>query len=50
MPKNYGYGVKPAKASKSMKYGRSRRKGAKAKTSKKHSGPKTVMSKNYGGY
>lgn len=38
MPKNYGYGVKPVKASKSKKYGRSKRK------MKKRTTVKTVMS------
>ncbi len=39
MPKNYGYGVKPVKASKSKKYGRSKRK-----KSKMRSTVKSVMS------
>jgi hypothetical protein len=39
MPKNYGYGVKPVKASMSKKYGRSKRKKAKKRTT-----VKTVMS------
>lgn len=44
MPKNYGYGVTPVKASKSHKFGRSRRKVAK-KTTHKKTAVKTVMSK-----
>lgn len=38
MPKKYGYGMKPAKASKSKKYGRSMRKKSMRTT------VKTVMS------
>ena len=44
MPKNYGYGVKPAKASMSKKFGRSRRKKVAKKTMAKKTGVKTVMS------
>ena len=42
MPKKYGYGMKPAKASKSMKYGRARKSGSKM--GHKKTKFKTVMS------
>jgi hypothetical protein len=43
MPKNYGYGVKPAMASKSKKFGRSRRKKVAKKAMHKKTAVKTVM-------